>query len=340
MPGNSDLVRRFAALAAMGFEPVEEGSVSRDLVPVGRRFFRVVHSRPAMGTLVSVSALVGSPDRADHAAGLAFEEMDRLIGIFSHYDGRSAASQLNQLGRLDGPPPELVQVAADAERCHRLTRGRFDISVAPLVELFRHRPHGALPDDADLRAALELVGAEQIEISRRRIGLRRLGMRVTLDGIAKGFIVDAMARVLERNRIRNYLVEAGGDIRARGSRGQGRPWRVAVQDPEKGPDFPDTIELSRGAVATSGSYERYYDPDREHHHIFSAETGRSPQQSRSATVVAPTAMAADALATSVFLMAPRAGVRLVDRLRGCECLVIDREGAQLRTKGWSSAGPT
>jgi thiamine biosynthesis lipoprotein len=215
----------------MGFEPVEEGSVSRDLVPVGRRFFRVVHSRPAMGTLVSVSALVGSPDRADHAAGLAFEEMDRLIGIFSHYDGRSAASQLNQLGRLDGPPPELVQVAADAERCHRLTRGRFDISVAPLVELFRHRPHGALPDDADLRAALELVGAEQIEISRRRIGLRRLGMRVTLDGIAKGFIVDAMARVLERNRIRNYLVEAGGDMvdhpnRAGAQRSSRRPrWR-------------------------------------------------------------------------------------------------------------------
>jgi thiamine biosynthesis lipoprotein len=324
----------------MGFEPVEEKSVSRDLAPVGRRFFRVAHRRPAMGTLVSVTTLVGSPDRADQAVGMAFEEMDRLIDIFSHYDGRSAASQLNQLGRLDRPPPELVQVAADAERCYRLTRGEFDISVAPLVELFRHRPPGVLPDDADVREALELVGAEHIEISRRRIGFRRLGMRVTLDGIAKGFIVDAIARVLEHNRIRNYLVEAGGDIKARGSRGHGRPWRVAVQDPEKGPDFPDTIELSRGAVATSGSYEKYYDQGREHHHIFSAGSGSSPQQSRSATVVAPTAMAADALATSVFLMAPRAGVRLVEALRGCECLVVDREGAQLRTKGWRSAAPT
>jgi thiamine biosynthesis lipoprotein len=324
----------------MGFEPVQETSVSRDLVPVGRRFFRVVHSRPAMGTLVSVSALVRSPDRADHAVALAFEEMDRLIGIFSHYEGHSAASQLNQLGRLDGPPRELVQVAEHAERCHRLTRGGFDITVAPLVELFRNHPEGTLPDDADVRAALELVGAEHIEISRRRIGFRRQGMRVTLDGIAKGFIVDEMARVLERKRIRNYLVEAGGDIRARGSRGHGRPWRVAVRDPEKGPDFPDRMELSRGAVATSGSYEKYYDPDREHHHIFSAETGGSPQQSRSATVIAPTAMAADALATSLFLMAPPAGVRFVDALRGCECLVIDGEGARLRTKGWSSADPT
>lgn len=339
MHRTSDLDRRFAALAAMGFERVEEAPARREVKPVDRRTYRVVHSRPAMGTLVSVSALVRSPDRADQAIGRACEEMDRLIGIFSHYDGRSAASQLNLQGRLDGPPLELVRVVADARRYHRLTQGEFDISVAPVVDLFRQRRDGTLPDQAEVRAALEMVGAGHVDVSRRRIGFGRQGMRITLDGIAKGYIVDAIARVLERNRIRNYLVEAGGDIRVRGSRGHGQPWRVAIQDPDKGGSFPDAIALSGGAVATSGSYEEYYDPDREHHHIVSADTGTSPQHGRSVTVTAPTAMAADALATSVFLMQPRAGVQFVEALRGCECLLIGDDGAQMSTRGWRSAIP-
>jgi thiamine biosynthesis lipoprotein len=292
-----------------------------------------------MGTLVSVAALVRSPNKADQAIGTAFVEMDRLVGIFSHYDDSSAASRLNQLGRLDGPPPELVRVVTDAQRYHRMTRGGFDVSVAPVVELFRQSRDGTLPDKADVQEALELVGAGYIDVSRRRIGFARQGMRMTLDGIAKGYVVDAIAEVLERFRIRDYLVEAGGDIRARGSRGHAQPWRVAVQDPDKTTDFPDAITLTRGAVATSGSYEEYYDPDHEHHHIVSAGTGTSPTYGRSVTVTAPTAMAADALATSVFLMEPRAGMQFVDRLRGCECLIIGTDGGQKRSKGWPSAVP-
>jgi thiamine biosynthesis lipoprotein len=129
----------------MGFERVEDVSVAREVVPIDRRSCRVAHSRPAMGTRASVSALVRSQDRADDAIGRAFEEMDRLVGIFSHYDDRSAASQLNLLGRLDGPPPELAQVVFDAIGYHRLTRGGFDISVAPVLELFRARWDGTLP---------------------------------------------------------------------------------------------------------------------------------------------------------------------------------------------------
>jgi thiamine biosynthesis lipoprotein len=339
MQGTPDLARRLAALTAMGFERVEDVSVAREVVPIDRRSCRVAHSRPAMGTRASVSALVRSQDRADDAIGRAFEDMDRLVGIFSHYDDRSAASQLNLLGRLDGPPPELAQVVFDAIGYHRLTRGGFDISVAPVLELFRARWDGTLPDDAEVRAAVELVGAGHIDVSRRRIGLGRQGMRVTLDGIAKGYIVDAVARVLERHRIQHYLVEAGGDIRVRGTKERGQPWLVAVQDPDKGATFPDTIALSRGAVATSGSYEEFYDSDREHHHIVYADTGRSPQHSRSVTVTAPSAMAADALATSVFLMEPSAGLRFVDGLRGCECLIIRHDGTQVQTKGWRSAAP-
>jgi thiamine biosynthesis lipoprotein len=92
-------------------------------------------------------------------------------------------------------------------------------------------------------------------------------------------------------------------------------------------------------VATSGSYEVYFDPDRLHHHIVEAGAGRSPTECTSVSVVAPTAMAADALATSVFIMGAARGVRFVDSLPGCACLIIDRNGEQLRSRSWRSAGP-
>lgn len=339
MPETSDLARRFAALAALGFERVEDTAVKRNLYVVDGSTCRVEQSRPAMGTLVSISALVDSSDRADAAIGAALEEMDRLIEIFSRFDDGSAVTELNATGRLSGPPRELLEVLGGARRFHEITRGGFDISVAPVVELFRAAPPGQLPDEAEVQEALELIGAERIELSERRVGFGRQGMCMTLDGIAKGYIVDAVARQLEEHRIRNYLVEAGGDIRARGSRGHARPWMVAVRDPESGRELADRIELLRGAVATSGSYEQYYDEERKHHHIVHADSGASPQHSSSVTVVAPTAMAADALATSVFLMAPDDGVRFIDSLPDSECFVIAHDGTRFKSRGWQSVAP-
>ena len=299
----------------------------------------MIATRGAMGTRVTITVLVPSRDRADEAIGRALEEMDRLIAVFSRYERDSAVTQLNDAGRLDGPPPEVLQVVARSLQYHALSRGGFDVSVAPLVDLFQDPGVTSLPDRAAIDAALELVGAQNIEVTRRRIGFRRSGMRITLDGIAKGYIVDAIAAVLERHRIRNYLVDAGGDIRVSGVKEGGVPWSVAVQDPAKANRFPDTILLRRGAVATSGSYERFLDRDRMFHHIVDAESGVSPRYSSSVSVIAPTAMAADALATTVFLMEPQHGAKFIDRLRGCECLIIDREGRQLRSRGWKGTGP-
>lgn len=334
----SELNRRFAALAAMGFERVEVPPSERQAEPVGRRRVRVTHRLPAMGTEVAISVVARSPGQADEAIGRALEEMDRLIAIFSHYESGTAATELNHQGRIDRPPPELTRVVEDALRYHRLTRGGFDITVAPVVELFRERRiSGGLPAAAEVREALELVGSGHLQLTDRRIGFTRQGMRLTLDGIAKGYIVDSMVGVLESHRIRHYLLEAGGDIRVRGSRGGRQPWRVAVRDPDGSADFPDQIELSGGAVATSGSYEEFYDPEREHHHIISADSGASPQQIKSVTVIAPDAMAADALATSVFLMEPSAGLVFLETLRGCEGLIIGRNDTRMKTRGWHSA---
>jgi thiamine biosynthesis lipoprotein len=332
MAQTSQLGSGLAGLTELGFERVDVESASTQVIPMDGHRCKVIATRPAMGTLVSLTVVARSQHRAEDAIGRAFQEMDRLIAIFNRYDAASAVSQLNDAGRLDKPPTELVRVVSQAQKYHDLSRGVFDISVAPLVDLFGNNAGGG-PSRSEISDVLELVGAQHIGVSRRRIQLDRSGMRVTTDGIAKGHIVDGVARVLERRGIREYLVEAGGDIRVSGTKS--RPWTVAVQDPHRSGRFPDTIRLTAGAIATSGGYERYYDPGRNFHHIVDSKSGSSPQHSDSVSVIAPNAMAADALATVVFLMESSSGIAFVEALSGCECLAILRDGTQVKTTGWS-----
>jgi thiamine biosynthesis lipoprotein len=293
-----------------------------------------------MGTLVSISALGRSSEKIQEAIGPAFDEMDRLIGIFSRFDGSSAVTHLNNEGRLESPPPEFSNVISRSLQYNRLSGGAFDISVEPVVELFREslgQESAREPSEAEVREALELVDPEGIDLSQRGIRFNKAGMGITLDGIAKGYVVDAIAGVLEKFKVKHYLINAGGDIRTAGTKENKQPWTVAVQDPTKRGCFPDTIQLTDGAVATSGSYEVYFDRDKLFHHIVNSNSGRSPNASTSVSVVAPSAMAADALATSVFVMDSRKGIEFVNSLPGCECLLVDQEGSQLRSTGWRSA---
>ncbi len=323
-------------------ERVDESPVSTESVRLDRKTHKVTSSRPAMGTLVSISALGRSQERAQEAIGRAFEEMDRLVRLLSRFEGASAVSSLNSVGRIDGSPPELSQVVSNSLHYHGLSRGAFDITVEPVVDLFRKRDDGLAPlapTSPEIMEALDLVDSRNIEVSTGRVAFKKSGMGVTLDGIAKGYIVDAMARVLNRHKVKSYLINAGGDIRTAGTKEKRLPWTVAVQDPTKQGDYPDSIHLKDAAVATSGSYEIYFDRDKLFHHIVNAEAGGSPNLSSSVSVVAPSTMTADALATSVFVMTPSEGVRFINSLPRCECLILDREGRELRSAGWKSAAP-
>jgi thiamine biosynthesis lipoprotein len=133
------------------------------------------------------------------------------------------------------------------------------------------------------------------------------------------------------------LINAGGDIRTRGSKTGNKPWTVAIQDPSKRNNYPDIIHMRDGAVATSGDYEIYYDREKMFHHIVDPRTGLSPELSTSVSVLAPTTMEADALSTSVFVMTPEHGTRLVNGMPNCESLVVGKDGRMSKSRGWRSA---
>ena len=331
-----------AALRDLGFERVESPDTTFIAVRLGPALWQVTAERPAMTTLVSVVAVGPSRERIEEAIGRSLEVMRRLVDLLTRFDDASPVSVLNATGRLGGPPPEVRAVVSHALHYHRLTRGAFDVSVAPLVDLFWNRLVRAAPVEptsAEIADALAHVGAGHVRLSRRRIDLARPGMRLTLDGIAKGYIVDAICAELDRGGVWRYLVNAGGDIRARGMNARAHAWTIAVENPVRRGEYLAAVGLTDSAVATSGSYERFCDSARRYHHIVNAVTGRSPAHCTSVSVVAPTSMAADALATSVFIMGPRQGVAFIEALPGCACLVLDHEGGVHRSAAWPSATP-
>jgi thiamine biosynthesis lipoprotein len=288
-----------------------------------------------------VTGIHPSAGKVHQAAGLAFQEMDRVVSLLNRYDSDSALSYLNTEGTIQGPPPELITVLRQARFFFQASDGAFDPTVQPLVDLFRNgsgSSSGSLaPDESQILQALGLVDCRKVEMSPEVIRLSSPGMGVTLDGIAKGYVVDRMTTVLRKEGLESFLINAGGDIRSVGVREDGLPWQVGVQDPAKTGHLPDVIGLADGAVATSGSYEIYFDRDRTYHHIVSSRTGSSPQSSQSVSVVAPTTMAADALATTVFVMGPERGVAFIESLPQCACLIVDGDGGQLRSKRWRGA---
>lgn len=318
-------------LRALGFEDATVPRLVLDAARLDARDAAVSGTRAALGTRVSIAAIAPSAARGETAVVAAFAELDRLAGIFSRYESGTPLSYLNATGCVTHPPPELTRVTARALALHGASGGAFDVTVKPILDLCAL----GRPGEGELREAASLVGAQHVALDRRRIRLGRTGMGITLDGIAKGYIVDRMASTLERHGVRRYLIDAGGDIRARGRSARGTSWAIGVRDPRGGDEFPDVIGLQDGAVATSGGYARFLSGAPECHHIVSPDTGRSPDAVAGVSVAAPDALTADALATAVFVLGRDAGLRLVERAPRCAALVLDPDGSPHRSRRWA-----
>ena len=294
---------------------------------------RMSEQRMLMGTFVGLTVLTPSRQLGEEAMGRAFAEIERQVRIFSRFDSTTALSTLNQHGRLGGAPQELLDVVSFSGELHRRSGGRFDPTIAPVVNLLERS--GGKPSSGEMKEVLALVDASKLRSSGSNLRFDASGMSATLDGVAKGYIADSAADALVGAGVTHFLIDAGGDIRVGGaSDGLARPWRVAIEDPDKQGNYPAVIELTSGAVATSGGYEVFFDPSRKSNHLVNPETGASPQYVRSVSVKAPTVKDADGLATALSLMHPREALKLVDSLPGHDCLLVTSTGARLASSNW------
>lgn len=299
----------------------------------------VKHTQTLMGTIVNIS--VCSPDEQPARDGIAacISRMTELSDMMSTYNPDSPLSQLNRDGFLKNGPPELIDLFLMSRKLSELTNGAFDPTVLPLLGRYKEvKKSGILPPPEEIDELLKFVDYRNIMVEPdNTIRYKLPGTRATLDGIAKGYIVDRGVEVLVSSGFTDAYVEAGGDLMTIGTRQDGKPWKIGIRNPRSDDlNKMDTIDLSNRAIATSGDYLQYFTDDRKTHHIINPLTGFSPVDTASSSILAPTVAKADGLATATMVLGPQAAVALVESIPGCEGYFFDKELNKFETTGFFS----
>jgi thiamine biosynthesis lipoprotein len=321
-------------LASVGVAAASADLLGRSIIPQNFPTPVVTMTRPMMGTYVSISVLDGDQFHATLGIDAAFEEMEQLEKTLSRFRADSSVSILNRQGYLVQAPLGVLKVLERAHFFSDLSDGAFDVTVQPIVDLISgsFAANGNPPPEDEISNVLQNVDYNGLEVFGSTVQMRQ-GMGVTLDGIAKGYIIDRTVDALREEGYEYALVEAGGDIRTIGSKGQGRGWRIGIRDPFGRQDLIRVMEVTDRAVATSGDYEIFFDPDKKYYHIVDPKNGCCPQGIHSATIVASNAMDADALGTTVMVLGPQEGLELVERIEGAECFLVLHDGSTVESSG-------
>ena len=260
-------------------------------------------------------------------------EIERLERIFALYRADSEISRLNRDGRIESPSIDLLTVLSQCQTLSALSDGAFDVTVQPLWTLYAAHffGNGAPPPNGPPPQALErirkLVDWQAIDANPRRIVLMRPGMGVTLNGIAQGYVTDRITDILRAQGCDRTFANLGcSEIRAQGRHADGRPWRVGLADPRQPEKVGIAFDLCDRSVCTSGGYGTKFEATGRYHHLFDPFTGTSANHYLAISVVAASAMTADALSTALYVTPPQRGTALLASFRGVSALATLPDG--------------
>jgi thiamine biosynthesis lipoprotein len=298
--------------------------------------------REMMDTYVIITVYDNDEEKAKGAIDAVFARIAEIEAIASTWNDSAEAYQLNMNSYVDTPSPELVDIIERAIWYYEISNHTFDITIQPLLDLWTYQPGAASQfwelDSANQSAAINdtmpLIGCDKIVIqeSPSRIYFTKIGMKLTLGGIAKGYAVDEGLKVLEEMGYDDGLINAGGDISALGSK-PNTAWKVAMENPEDTSEFMAKFKVEDKAVATSGNYVRFYNESANVGHIMDPRTGFSSDLCWSVSIIANNCTQADALATAVFVLGPQHGMYLIESLPDVEGLIVDSDSNILKSSG-------
>ncbi len=278
-----------------------------------------------LGTTLSLRAGHRDGARAGAALDAAVAAIRHVEQQMSLFIPDSALCRLNREGVLHHPHPDLVQVLRLAQQVSQKSRGAFDVTVQPLWDVWQQaKQAGRLPSAADVQSAVARVGWQHLQVMQQRISFAQPRMAATLNGIAQGFAGDLAQAALRSMGIEHALIDTG-EWSALGISPQQSPWTLGVADPRHPQALIAKMAMVGGAMATSSDAHYRFGSDDKHHHIFNPQTGYSPSELASVTVLASSCALADAL-TKVMFMASSARALELAKLWKVDVLVVDKAG--------------
>ena len=260
-----------------------------------------------MGTACSISIYAESSDGAREKCEPVVTDVARLEAKYSRYLSDSFLSLINlaaKQGRSIEVDDETASLLDYAQACHAESEGMFDITSGLLRRAWNFQPEGqtAVPDAASLETLLERVGWQKLDWHAPKLAFTIPGMELDFGGIVKEYAADRAVTLLREQGVAHALVNLGGDICVTGPQADGRPWRVAISDPSSPAQELRIVEVSQGALASSGSYARCIEIEGiRYGHLLNPRTGFPVKGTLAATVVADQCIVAGSLATIALL---------------------------------------
>ncbi len=311
-----------AVLWGTAFRPVNAAD--------GKPLQRFSYEEKHMGILVKFTLYAPDEGIANKAAKAAFDRIADVDRRMSDYNPESELRQLcdrAEPGKAVPVSGDLFMVLKHAQDVSKRSHGAFDVTVGPVVRLWRRaRWQKELPDADRLKEALQAVGYQKVKLDekRRRVTLAQQSMRLDLGGIAKGYAGDAALAALRENGVSRVMIDAGGDL-VLGDPPPGKAgWRIGIAPLEQTDGPPSRIlEIKNAAVATSGDAFQFVEiAGTRYSHIVNPKTGLGLTQRSSVTIIAPTGMEADSLASAVSVLGPEAGLKLVESTKDTAAFIV------------------
>lgn len=274
-----------------------------------------------MGTTYTVKVVSPEPELNRNSVSEEIKlRLDKVNEQMSTYIETSDLSLFNQSNTTDWMkiPADLFNVIEEALRINNLSNNAFDITINPVVNLWGFGPGkqlSTIPDESEIHEALGKVGSQNIHLNAESYEIRKDNPDLTIDlsAIAKGFAVDLIANFLDELGFINYMVEIGGEIKTRGINPDNKSWHIGIEKPlDNQRSVQTVIVLNKTGMATSGDYRNYFEKNGlRYSHTIDPSTGKPiTHKLASVTVLHPSAMTADAMATALHVLGPELGYQL------------------------------
>ena len=307
-------------------------------VSPGQQSAGVTRAQMQMGTLVKITAMARSEFIAQAAATAGFAEIRRLEELLSTWIPTSELSRVNASAGVIPVrvTPETMTVVQRAMQAAEMTDGGFNIAIGPAVEAWSVTDGQRIPAEAELDALRPLVNLHAVHADARvqTIFLEKIGMRIDVGGIGKGYAADQAVMAMKKAGAVAGVVALSGDIKTFGQLPRGGKFPVGIQHPRKDGLVLAWVDLQDEAISTAGDYERFFDRDGvRYHHILDPHTLMPARSCQSVTVIAREGVWADGLDTGIFVMGPERGMELVEELPDVEAIIVDAEGHLLVSSG-------
>jgi FAD:protein FMN transferase len=298
----------------------------------------VTRAQVHMGTMVKITAVADSESIAQAATTAGFAEIRRLEELLSTWIPTSELSRVNAAAGSAAVPvsTDSLAVVQRSLQAAEMTNGGFNIAIGPAVDAWSVTERQHIPSVTELQQLSPLVDLRgvHVDVVAGTIRLERVGMRIDVGGIGKGYAADRAVEIMRKAGALAGVVALSGDIKTFGRLPGGRPFPVGIQHPRKEGAVLVWIDLQDEAISTAGDYERFFEKDGvRYHHILDPRTLQPARRCQSVTIVAREGIWADGLDTGIFVMGPERGMELVERLADVEAIIVDVEGQMSVSSG-------